>query len=320
MRYDAYPKPLNWSVWSWMRVRARGGVFDPYVVMQVGAGQKVIQLPRRAAQLEARLHRVVASAVEVDAASVLEHALRLYLDHPCLPVAVLGRQRPGQEVDPLGEPGVEGLAETGNPLGEGHAVDAVLNVGVVSPYMELAVGVIGHTRRLKQYLVEGGLLPLGERSDIVLGYRIFAPSGLRRQAVPRLGQPLRRDGHFKGFLRGQGQRRRGRRSLLLRHDGGALLKAGLFPEDRIRARLDAGKDKVTTGIALSRAHGLFVGRLQCKTCPGQGPSQGVLDGPLDFVACRGLNFSRQRQKSESHYHARYYPYRCSHRILLSKLT
>ena len=125
--------------------------------------------------MEARLHRVVASAVHVDAPSVLERALGLYLDHPCLPVAVLGRHRPGQEVDALGEPGVEGLTETGNPLGEGHAVDAVLNVRVVSPHMELAVGVIGHTRRLKQYLVEGGLLPLGERVDIVLGYRYSLP-------------------------------------------------------------------------------------------------------------------------------------------------
>ena len=78
----------------------------------------------------------MASAVEVDAPSVLERGLRFYLDHPRLPVAVLGRHRPGQEVDALGEPGVEGLAETGNPLGEGHAVDAVLNVGVVSPYMD----------------------------------------------------------------------------------------------------------------------------------------------------------------------------------------
>ena len=68
-----------------------------------------------------------------------------------------------------GKPGVEGLAETGNPLGKDNAVDAVLNIGVVSSYMELAVGVIGHARRLKQYLVEGGVLPLGgERVDIVL--------------------------------------------------------------------------------------------------------------------------------------------------------
>ena len=94
--------------------------------------------------------------------SGLKVGLGFYFDHPRLAVAVLGRQGAGQKVDLLGKPGVQRLAETGNPLGQDNPVNAVLNISVVASHMKLAERVIGHAGRLEQYLVEGGVFPLGK--------------------------------------------------------------------------------------------------------------------------------------------------------------
>ena len=159
-RYEAYAKPLYCSVWSWIAVGAGDGVFDAYIVLQVGTGCKVVQFPLRASELEARLHGVAATSVEIDTPSRLIDGLGCYVDHPRLAEAELGRQGAGQKVDVTGKPGVERLAETGNPLGQDNSVNAVLNISVVTPHMQLAERVIGHAGRLEQDLVEGRVFPL----------------------------------------------------------------------------------------------------------------------------------------------------------------
>ena len=73
----------------------------------------------------------------------------------------MGRQGAGQKIDVTGKPGVQHLAETGNPLGQDNPVNAVLNISVVTPHMQLAERVICHAGRLEQDLVEGRVFALG---------------------------------------------------------------------------------------------------------------------------------------------------------------
>ena len=80
----------------------------------------------------------MASSIEIDTPSCLKVGLGIYLDHPCLAEAVLGRQGAVQKVDPIEKPGVERLAESGYPLWKDYAVDAVLHISVVTTHMQLA--------------------------------------------------------------------------------------------------------------------------------------------------------------------------------------
>ena len=87
------------------RVGAGDGVFDTYIVLQVGTGCKVVQFPLRASELETRLHGVAAASVEIDTPSCFIDGLGCYVDHPRLAEAELGRQGAGQKVDVTGQTG-----------------------------------------------------------------------------------------------------------------------------------------------------------------------------------------------------------------------
>src|SRR5208337_3710611 len=100
------------------RVGTGGGVFNAQVVRQIGTGQIVCQFPLRTSELEARLHGVAASSVEIYTPSCLIVGLGVYFDHSRSAEAVLGRQGALQKIYPTDKPGVQRLAESANPLGK----------------------------------------------------------------------------------------------------------------------------------------------------------------------------------------------------------
>ena len=75
------------------------------------------------------------------------------VDDACRAIAVLRRQRAGEELHAFDDVRVEALAESGDAFGNDHAVDAVLQVGMIATYVQLAVGILHDARRLQQDLV-----------------------------------------------------------------------------------------------------------------------------------------------------------------------
>ena len=84
----------------------------------------------------------------------------------------LGRQAAVDEGERLNEVGVEFLPETGERLGEQHAVDAVGEIAVFAADVFLAEGIEDDAGGTKQDLLEGGILALGH------GFDLFRPDGI----------------------------------------------------------------------------------------------------------------------------------------------
>ena len=64
------------------------------------------------------------------------------------------RQGAGQHRDPAQRPGIEQLAEAGQPLRQGHPVQPVLQVAVLAADMDLAAAVLHHAGGLGEQRVE----------------------------------------------------------------------------------------------------------------------------------------------------------------------
>src|ERR1700691_6176720 len=141
---------------------------DAAAVLQVIAGQVIIVARGRAAIFDARLHRVVAAAIDAGRAAGRETAaLGLDIDHAGGAQPVLRRQGAGDQLDRAGEPCTEALAEEADAFRQQYAVDAVLHVGVLVADVELGVfgAVLVDAGRLQQHLAERGIGAAGQRLD-----------------------------------------------------------------------------------------------------------------------------------------------------------
>ena len=119
----------------WRRLR------DADVVLDVVAGEIVVEAPERAPVLRARLDPGVAAAVHADIpARPKSPALGLDVHDAGGAQAELGGQRAGDKLDRIGEAGAQAaaLAEQAHPIGQGDAVDAVLHVAVLVANVEHA--------------------------------------------------------------------------------------------------------------------------------------------------------------------------------------
>ena len=95
------------------RVPRRLRIFDPEFVAEVAARDEVTEVSARSLDHRAGLEPAEAPAVDADLAAVAEQArLGLEVDHAGGAVAVLRRQRAGDELDRARDPRVEGRAET----------------------------------------------------------------------------------------------------------------------------------------------------------------------------------------------------------------
>ena len=113
---------------------------DAAIGVQVLGRDEVAELVLRAAVLEARLLGVSLSAVEVHVAAIVEQAvLGLDVDDSSGAQAELGRQRPGEQADALGEARAQRLPESRDSFGKLDAIDSVLKIGMVAANVELPV-------------------------------------------------------------------------------------------------------------------------------------------------------------------------------------
>src|ERR1700691_2021287 len=141
---------------------------DAAAVLQVIAGQVIIVARGRPAIFDARLHRVVAAAVDAGRAAGREAAaLGLDIDHAGCAQPVLRRQGAGDQLDRTGEPCAEALAEEADAFRQQYAVDAVLHVGVLVADVEFGVlgAVLIDAGRLQQHLAERSVGAAGQRLD-----------------------------------------------------------------------------------------------------------------------------------------------------------
>ena len=58
-------------------------------------------------------------------------------------------------------------------LRDDDAIDAVLDVGMITTHVQLAEGILGHTRRLQDQILQRRVIPFWERRD-GLGIEVIA--------------------------------------------------------------------------------------------------------------------------------------------------
>jgi hypothetical protein len=70
-------------------------------------------------------------------------------------------------------------------IGNHHAVNAVLQIGMIATHVKLTIGVLHHARRLQQHLVHRGGIAQRQRLDVLRGDHVLTAAGIRRKAVTR---------------------------------------------------------------------------------------------------------------------------------------
>ncbi len=131
---------------NWPRAGRR--ILDANAIVVEATVHEVVQLALGAAIFEARPERVVGAAVHRCFAALIERpALGVDIDHTGGAKAVLGRQRSGDEVQIVHETRVQFLAEAGDALGQKHVIDPILQISVLTPYVQLAQRILCHARR-----------------------------------------------------------------------------------------------------------------------------------------------------------------------------
>jgi hypothetical protein len=94
------------------------------------------------------------------AARVDRAGLGLDIDDAGGTEAVLRRQCPGDQRDRVGEAGLQRLAEHIDAFRQLHAVQAILQIGVVAADMQLAERILRHPGGLQQHLVQRRVVAL----------------------------------------------------------------------------------------------------------------------------------------------------------------
>ncbi len=147
--------------------------------MQKSAGVVVAERPITSAIFEARLQRLALPAIEAQiAAGVGASVLGLHVQYAGIPEAVSDRQNAIQQAHSPDEEAIEDLAETAEAIHRHHdPVDAPLNIFVFAIDVDLRLVVLNHTGHLEKDFVDGGVLTLRKRGDVVLGQRILAVAG-----------------------------------------------------------------------------------------------------------------------------------------------
>ena len=170
------------------RSRARGRVLNAEGIVIVTAVHEVVEVPLGTTQFEAGHDRVITAAIHRDLTAGLEcPALGVNVHDPRGAESILGRQRPGDQARVVYEAGAQFLAKSGNALRQQHVVDAVLDIGVLAPEVQVSVRrrVLYHARGPQQHLIECGVIPTRQGGDLRLVHRIDGRSQIRDNLVPR---------------------------------------------------------------------------------------------------------------------------------------
>src|SRR6202166_665768 len=123
--------------------------FDPQVVAQEAARDKVRERTRGASIVKARLELPVAAAVYGYFPATLERsALGGQIDDPRGAQPVFGGQGARDDAHGCNQSGIERLPEYADAFGKNDAVQAVLQTVMFAANVELAKGVLRHLRGL----------------------------------------------------------------------------------------------------------------------------------------------------------------------------
>jgi len=195
-----------------LRHRRRHAV-DAVVGAEKITGDVIIEAVYRAGVFGARLQRVVAAPIHRDqTAGGEEPVLCLNVDDTRCAEPVLRRQRTGDQGEGVGKTRAEALAEIAQPDRERYSVDAELHRLHLVADMNAArrLGVLAHTRRLQENLVERVVLAAGLRLDRLPVYRVDRGADLRLDRGPGRLEPLCHDVYLLELDR-PGRRRGARR-------------------------------------------------------------------------------------------------------------
>ena len=184
-------------------VERRLRIFDAFGVLQIAAGEKILHAAetdrarwlcrcspaarRRtigaecAAIFEARLNGAATTAVITDATGIIENVVaRRDVDEPHRALPELRRQRAGDQRNGADQFGIEDAAKAGDAVGQHHAVDAELHIGVVVANMKEPAcrGILRDAGRLQQHFFDRRIAALRQRLDGVVADGIGGgPSG-----------------------------------------------------------------------------------------------------------------------------------------------
>ena len=215
--------------------RAVGGdrILEAFFGLQVTAGEKVLDAGKairagqgvgsgsrrwyrraRAAEsaaiLDRRRERSLAAAVNADLTAVVENVgAGRDVDQPHCSQPVFGRECAHNQSDAADPAGVENAAEAGQAVGQHHAIDAKLHVGVVVANVEQAAGggILRDPRGLQQDFLYRLVVAAGKRLDCGVTDDVSRRADSREKVAARLIEGV----GFGIELRGRRDRRRRRR-------------------------------------------------------------------------------------------------------------
>ncbi len=130
------------------------------------------------AVLDRRRDRFLTAAVNADLAAIVENiGAGRDVDQPDRPQAIFGRERADHQAETADPAGVKNAAEAGRAVGQHHAIDAELQIGVVVADVEEAAGrrILRDAGELQQDALDRCVVAAGKRVDRSLGQ-----SGRRR--------------------------------------------------------------------------------------------------------------------------------------------
>ena len=171
------------------RVVAVGRILDAEIAGEAEARDKVLGIASATAVFEARTYRAETAAVDADAAALLQRiaARGLDIDDAGGAQAELRGQRTGNQREAADKIGAENTAEARNTIREGDAVDAVLHIGVLIAYVDVAIdgAILRNAGRLQQDGVEWRVGARGQCFDERSVHVEGAGAETRRKIVPR---------------------------------------------------------------------------------------------------------------------------------------
>ena len=124
-----------------------------------------------AAVLDRRRERALTAAVDADLTAVIENVgAGRDVDQADGAQAIFGRQRAHNQGDAADPAGVKNAAEAGQAVGQHHAIDAKLHIGVVVAHVQKAArgGILRHPGGLQQDFLDRVLSPPGRALIVAL--------------------------------------------------------------------------------------------------------------------------------------------------------
>src|SRR5262245_47823814 len=111
-------------------------------------GEEIIRSALRTGIGNGRLYRAVAADINFALPAIFKSVPRLYIHPPRRAIAILRRQGSREQRDIGSHARIENLAETGNTLRQQHAVDPVLQIGMLAANVGLPERILRDARRL----------------------------------------------------------------------------------------------------------------------------------------------------------------------------